>query len=143
MCDSQNLFSRKKRRLKVEVFNAAGGLGALWAPQQIHKNLVAPFYRWGSTDSRLQNHYKEVVYVLHVPRNSWYSFDQPQGRALVGDRRVKPPPPPKKKKLFLALTEHLKHLVSIYFNCNHVSVITVTLLLIFWEHFSVPIEVQC
>ena len=141
MCDSQNLFSRKKRRLKVEVFNAAGGLGALWAPQQIHKNLVAPFYRWGSTDSRLQNHYKEVVYVLHVPRNSWYSFDQPQGRALVGDRRVKPPP--QKKKMFLALTEHLKHLVSIYFNCNHVSVITVTLLLIFWEHFSVPIDVQC
>ena len=142
MCDSQNLFSGKKRRLNVEVFNAAGGLGALWAPQ-IRKNLVASFYRWGSTASRLQNHYKEVVYVLHVPRNSWYSFGQPQGRALVGDRMVKPPPPPLKKKVFLALPEHLKHLVSIYFNCNHVNVITVMLLLIFWEHLTVPIEVQC
>ena len=28
------------------------------------KLYVAPFYGWGSTASRLQSHYKEVVYFL-------------------------------------------------------------------------------
>ena len=39
---------------------------------------MAPFYGWGSAISRLQSHYKEADYFLQqVPRNSWYSFDQP------------------------------------------------------------------
>ena len=28
------------------------------------KNFKAPFYRWGSTASRLQSHYEEAVYFL-------------------------------------------------------------------------------
>ena len=28
------------------------------------KNFMAPFYEWGSTDARLQNHYEEAVYFL-------------------------------------------------------------------------------
>ena len=39
---------------------------------------MAPFNGWGSTVSGLQSHYEETVYILPlVPRNSWYSFDQP------------------------------------------------------------------
>ena len=40
---------------------------------------MAPFYGWGSTFSRLQSHYEEIIYFLPlVPRRSLYSFDRPQ-----------------------------------------------------------------
>ena len=31
-------------------------------PKRPKKNFMAPFYRWGSTASRLQSHYEEEIY---------------------------------------------------------------------------------
>ena len=32
--------------------------------KKLFKNFIAPFYGWGSTASRLQNHFEEAIYFL-------------------------------------------------------------------------------
>ena len=50
----------------------------------IHKkNFTAPFYRWGSTASRLQSHYEETVYFLPL------SFREIPGTNLINLVRMK------------------------------------------------------
>ena len=48
---------------------------------------MALIYEWGSTASRLQSHFEQVVCfsALSSPRNSWYSLDLPQS-----DERLSP-----------------------------------------------------
>ena len=38
------------------------------------KDFTAPFYGWGSSDSRLQSHYEDAVYFLPLPRGNSYIF---------------------------------------------------------------------
>ena len=33
--------------------------------ETLKKNFMAPFYAWGSTESRLQSYYLETIYFLH------------------------------------------------------------------------------
>lgn len=55
---------------------------ATYIKELVLKNLMTPFYALGSTASRLQSHYKEVVYIYqYIPR----SF----GTHLVDLRRMK------------------------------------------------------
>ena len=49
----------------------AHNFGYVSNQKSLKKNMLALFCGWGSTVSRLQNHYG-------VTRGSWYSFDQPR-----------------------------------------------------------------
>ena len=52
---------------------------------------MAPFYGWGSTVSRLQSPFEEVVYFLPLlPRNSWYSLYRPRKDARLSRPRSHP-----------------------------------------------------
>ena len=53
-------------------------------------NFIVPLYGQGSTASRLYGHYKETIYFLpQVPRNLWYSIDQPLKEENLSKIRVK------------------------------------------------------
>ena len=55
----------------------------LTGTKNFEKNFMAPFYGWGSTTSRVQSHYEEVVYFLPL------KFAEIPGTHLISLGRMK------------------------------------------------------